>query len=111
VLLHRANQQRAEGASWRDALVDAGVTRFRPILLTSLTTFFGLLPLLFARSAQSEWLTPMAVTLGFGVLCATGITLLLVPTAALVLDRFTQSARAASEASSNSSALPFQRAS
>lgn len=90
VLLHRANQSCAEGAPWREALVEAGVTRFRPILLTSLTTFFGLLPLLFEGSAQAAWLVPMAVTLGFGVLFATGVTLLVVPSAALALERLGQ---------------------
>ncbi len=51
------------------------------IVLTSLTTFFGLLPLLFERSAQAAWLKPMAVTLGFGVVFATVITLVLIPAA------------------------------
>jgi len=69
------------------AFVEAGVTRFRPILLTSLTTFFGLLPLLFERSAQAAWLEPMAVALGFGVVFATVITLVLVPAAALAVER------------------------
>lgn len=73
-----------------------------------LTTFFGLLPLLFERSAQSEWLVPMAVTLGFGVLGATAITLLLVPTAALALDRWLQWV-SPGPATANESSLPFQR--
>jgi multidrug efflux pump subunit AcrB len=87
VLLHRANRLRDAGSSWREALLEASVTRFRPILLTSLTTFFGLLPLLFERSAQAAWLEPMAVALGFGVIFATVITLVLVPAAALALDQ------------------------
>jgi len=83
VLLDRANRRRADGLGWREALLDAGATRFRAIVLTSLTTFFGLLPLLFERSAQAAWLKPMAVTLGFGVVFATVITLVLVPAACM----------------------------
>ena len=83
VLLDRANRRRAEGLGWREALLDAGATRFRAVVLTSLTTFFGLLPLLFERSAQAAWLAPMAVTLGFGVVFATVITLVLVPAACM----------------------------
>jgi multidrug efflux pump subunit AcrB len=86
VLIDRANLRHAEGASWHEALADAGATRFRAILLTSLTTFFGLLPLLFERSAQAAWLKPMAVTLSFGVLLATGITLVLVPACSVIAD-------------------------
>jgi multidrug efflux pump subunit AcrB len=87
VLIDRTNRRRAEGASLHEALADAGVTRFRAILLTSLTTFFGLLPLLFERSAQAAWLKPMAASLGFGVLLATVITLVLVPAAYLLLEQ------------------------
>ncbi len=79
VLIDRANGERRGGLSPRAAVREAGATRFRPILLTSLTTFFGLLPLLFERSAQADWLKPMAVTLAFGVVLATAITLVLVP--------------------------------
>jgi multidrug efflux pump subunit AcrB len=86
LLIERANRRRAEGASAVDALLDAGTTRFRPILLTSLTTFFGLLPLLFEDSAQAEWLKPMAATLAFGVMGATFITLLIVPAAYVALE-------------------------
>lgn len=62
------------------------MTRCRPILLTSLTTFFGLLPLLFELSAQAAWLEPTAVALGSGVVFAARITPVLVPAAALALD-------------------------
>jgi len=81
-----ANRVRACGAPLPEALREGASTRFRPIVLTSLTTFFGLLPLLFERSAQAAWLKPMAVTLGVGVIFATAITLLLVPAAWLVCD-------------------------
>ncbi|MCP4995722.1 MAG: efflux RND transporter permease subunit, partial [Gammaproteobacteria bacterium] len=63
----------------REAILKAGVARFRPVMLTSLTTFMGLMPLLFEQSTQAQFLVPMAVSLGFGVLFATFITLLLVP--------------------------------
>ncbi len=61
------------------AIFSAGVARFRPIMLTSLTTFFGLAPLLFEKSTQAKFLMPMAVSLGFGIIFATLITLILVP--------------------------------
>ena len=68
------------------AIRDAGGKRFRPIVLTSLTTFVGLAPLMFERSMQAMFLVPMAASLAFGVLFATFITLILVPTAYLILD-------------------------
>ena len=68
------------------AIREAGSNRFRPILLTSLTTFFGLAPLMLERSMQAAFLVPMAVSLAFGVLFATFITLILVPTGYLILD-------------------------
>ena len=68
------------------AIREAGVSRFRPILLTSLTTFFGLAPLMLERSFDAAFLVPMAVSLGFGVIFATFITLVLVPTVYLILD-------------------------
>jgi predicted RND superfamily exporter protein len=63
----------------REAALEAGARRFRPILLTSVTTFAGLLPLMLERSLQAQFLIPMAVSLGFGVVFATLITLFLVP--------------------------------
>jgi multidrug efflux pump subunit AcrB len=68
------------------AVREAGVARFRPILLTSLTTFVGLFPLLLEKSMQARFLIPMAVSLAFGVLFATLITLILIPTAYIVLE-------------------------
>jgi multidrug efflux pump subunit AcrB len=64
----------------RQAVIDAGRRRFRPILLTSLTTFFGLFPMILETSVQAQFLIPMAISLGFGVLFSTFITLVLVPT-------------------------------
>ncbi len=68
------------------AVREAGVSRFRPILLTSLTTFFGLAPMMWDRSFDTAFMVPMAVSLGFGVLFATFITLILVPTSYMILD-------------------------
>lgn len=64
--------------------------RFRPILLTSLTTFAGLTPMLLETDIQAKFLIPMAVSLSFGILFATGITLLLVPSIYLILDDATR---------------------
>ncbi|MCH2073726.1 MAG: efflux RND transporter permease subunit [Puniceicoccaceae bacterium] len=79
VLVDFINHERKEGKPLRLAIEDAGAQRFRPIILTSLTTFAGLLPVLFETSLQAQFLIPMAVSLSFGVLFATFITLLLVP--------------------------------
>ncbi|NNE09377.1 MAG: efflux RND transporter permease subunit [Gemmatimonadetes bacterium] len=85
VFVHFVNQHRGERKRVRDAVVDAGTHRFRPILLTSLTTFAGLMPLLLEKSVQAKFLVPMAVSLGFGVLFATLITLVMVPLLYIVL--------------------------
>lgn len=79
ILVVAVNQFRAEGMSIFDALIAGGLRRFRPIVLTSFTTFFGLVPMIFETSVQARFLIPMAISLGFGVLVATGIMLLLVP--------------------------------
>ncbi|ADH86299.1 efflux RND transporter permease subunit [Desulfurivibrio alkaliphilus] len=76
----------AKTAATREAVIDAGCRRFRPILLTSLTTFGGLFPMILETSVQAQFLIPMAISLGFGVLFSTFITLVLVPTLYLVLD-------------------------
>jgi multidrug efflux pump subunit AcrB len=62
-----------------DAIVHAGIDRFRPIVLTSLTTFVGLMPILFERSLQAKFLVPMVISLAFGVLFSSVVTLFLVP--------------------------------
>lgn len=80
------NRRRREGTTLIDAVSRAGAARFRAILLTSLTTFAGLVPLIFEQSTQAQFLIPMAVSLGFGILFATFVTLLLVPVAYLVLE-------------------------
>ncbi len=62
-----------------EAILTAGAARFRPVILTSLTTFIGLVPLLFETATQAQFLIPMAVSLGFGIIFATAITLILIP--------------------------------
>ena len=79
---------RSEGNSIKDAVLEAGPRRFRPIFLTSLTTFVGLIPLILEKSTQAKFMIPMAVSLSFGVLFATAITLLLVPVSYLTLEKY-----------------------
>ena len=86
IMVSYINQKRAEHVDLYTAVREAGVSRFRPILLTSLTTFIGLAPLMLERSFDAEFLLPMAVSLAYGVLFATFITLILVPIEYLILD-------------------------
>ncbi len=79
LLIDYINTARRKGQGLLEAVVAGGVRRFRPILLTSLTTFFGLTPMILETSVQAQFLIPMAISLGFGILFATGITLLLIP--------------------------------
>jgi multidrug efflux pump subunit AcrB len=79
VLVDFINKSIAKGGDLMDAILNAGVARFRPVMLTSATTFIGLVPLLFEKSTQAQFLIPMAVSLGFGIIFATLITLILVP--------------------------------
>jgi multidrug efflux pump subunit AcrB len=86
VLIDFANRKQKAGFDRHRAVREAGIHRFRPILLTSLTTFGGLAPMIFETSRQAKFLIPMAVSLGFGIMFATLITLLLVPTLYLIVD-------------------------
>lgn len=86
VLIDAINRFRNEGMGLWEAVVSGAARRFRPILLTSLTTFFGLAPMILETSVQARFLVPMAVSLGFGVLFATGITLLIVPCSYIILE-------------------------
>lgn len=87
VLVDFVNQRhRAAGETLRSAVERAGVVRFRPVMLTSITTFFGLSPLLMDESSSARFLIPMAISLGFGILFATMITLILVPTNMIIAD-------------------------
>ncbi|MBF0381389.1 MAG: efflux RND transporter permease subunit [Magnetococcales bacterium] len=86
VLVDWINRRLKEGLTPFEAAHKAGAFRFRPILLTSLTTFFGLTPLLLEKSTQAQFLIPMAVSLGFGILYATLLSLILVPAGFLILE-------------------------
>ena len=87
VLVDFINKKRAEGMDLVQAVLTAGAKRFRPVMLTSLTTFMGLMPLLLEQSTQAQFLIPMAISLGFGIIFATFITLILVPVNYLVVER------------------------
>ena len=78
--------KRDDGKTSLEAALAAGPRRFRPILLTSITTFVGLFPLLIEKSVQAQFLIPMAISLAYGVLFATLITLILVPTSYLIIE-------------------------
>ena len=86
VLIDRINRLREEGMELVTALLQAGEDRFRPIILTSLTTFVGLLPIMSETSVQAQFLIPMVTSLSFGVLFATGVTLVLVPALYLIAE-------------------------
>jgi len=86
VLVDFANQRMRAGESISSAVENACVKRFRPVMLTSLTTFCGLLPLLMEKSTTAQFLIPMAISLGFGILFATFITLILVPANILIAE-------------------------
>lgn len=85
VLVDWINNHRNEGGEIREAVRRAGVARFRPILLTSITTFSGLAPLMLDKTTQAQFLIPMAVSLAFGILYATLLSLILVPAGYIVL--------------------------
>ncbi len=86
VLVDWVNRKRREGMSLIDAVRSSGMARFRAVILTSLTTFLGLLPLIFESSTQAQFLIPMAVSLGYGIIFATVVTLILIPVNYLVLE-------------------------
>lgn len=86
VLVEATNRIRDGGVHPREAIVEGAMRRLRPILLTSLTTFLGLMPMILERSLQARFLIPMAISLGFGVMFATFITLLIVPSLYLIVE-------------------------
>jgi len=86
IMVDFVNRARKEGMSLMEAAISAGTQRFRAIILTSLTTFMGLMPIVFERSLQAQVVIPMAISLAFGILFATVITLLLVPALYLILN-------------------------
>jgi multidrug efflux pump subunit AcrB len=86
ILVNFAEHKRREGMERLDAMLEAGRVRVRPILLTSVTTFLGISPLIFFATGQTAFLSPMAVSLGFGLLFATAIILLVIPCFYLIAD-------------------------
>lgn len=86
VLVDFINKKREEGMKLQEAVMISGVKRFRPIFLTSITTFAGLIPLMFDPALHAQFLKPMAISLGYGILFATMITLFLIPAAYLALE-------------------------
>ena len=86
VLIDFANRRRHQGIMVREAIHDAAIHRFRPVLLTTVTTFGGLAPMIFETSRQARFLIPMAISLGYGIVFATLITLIIVPSVYLIID-------------------------
>ena len=93
VLIHGVNRFRASGDSMPEALVNAAVSRFRPILITTVTTMSGLTPLMLTQSVQAKSMVPMAISLGFGVLVSSAAALVLVPAFWLLLHDVSQRAK------------------
>lgn len=86
LIIDKINTNRLTAPDLTDAVLDAGQRRLRPILLTSFTTFFGLFPMILETSVQAQFLIPMAISLGFGILFATLITLILIPSLYMILE-------------------------
>ncbi len=93
VMVDYANKLRREGYSAAEAIENAGIRRFRPIWLTTMTTFCGVGPMIFETSRQARFLIPMALSLGFGIVFATAITLVLVPALYMVVEDATSAMR------------------
>ena len=102
ILLDFVIKGRDEGLSIEGSLALAGERRFRAILLTTLTTFFGLLPIIFETSLQAQFVIPMAISLAFGILFGTVITLFLVPSLYMVLNDMVGSSRSSGDSLLNS---------
>jgi len=94
VLVHYINQQRAKDIPLLECVRRAGIVRFRPIVLTSMTTFIGLLPIMFEPAVAARPLVPMAIALGWGVLFAAMVTLFLVPAGYVILSDLSPAMRA-----------------
>jgi len=86
LLIDYINTMREKGLDAHQCVLEAGRRRLRPIILTSLTTSIGLMPIILETSVQAQFLIPMAISLGFGILFATGITLFLIPSLYLILE-------------------------
>jgi multidrug efflux pump subunit AcrB len=87
ILVVAINRFREQGNPLKEAVIMGGIRRFRPIVLTSATTFLGLAPMIFETSGQARFLIPMALSLGFGILFATGVILIIVPTLYISLEQ------------------------
>jgi multidrug efflux pump subunit AcrB len=88
VFITTYNSMVEEGKTHMDAIYETGLSRFRPILLTTITTFAGLAPLLFEKSLQAQFLIPMAISVSFGLLVITAVILVLLPVLLILLNRF-----------------------
>ena len=85
IMVDFINKARAEGIRIKDAVLQSGTLRFRAIVLTSLTTALGLMPIMFEKSVQAQYVTPMAISMSFGIVFATVITLFLIPSLYMLL--------------------------
>ncbi len=90
ILIDFINKARQAGASTYDAVISSGKERFRPIILTSLTTAAGLMPIMLEKSVQAQYIIPMAISLSFGIIFATVITLFLIPSLYILQEDFGQ---------------------
>lgn len=88
IMVDFVNRGRAEGMNLHDAVVEAGTSRFRAIMLTTMTTFLGLLPIMFETSLQAQLVIPMTLSLGWGIVFGTVLTLVMIPSLYLILDDF-----------------------
>jgi len=88
VLTTTMNEMIRDGMPFEVAALEASKRRFRPILLTSLTTFIGLAPMIFETSPQARYLVPMAIALGFGIMFSAGVVLVMMPACHVILNRF-----------------------
>jgi multidrug efflux pump subunit AcrB len=86
IMIDLINRERRSGIELGQVIRDSVTRRFRPIMLTTMTTFLGLLPMLLEKSLQAQFLIPMAISLAFGIVFATSITLLLVPSLYMILE-------------------------
>ena len=94
IMIDLINRERREGVALKQVIRDSVTRRFRPIMLTTMTTFCGLVPMMLEKSLQARFLIPMAVSLAFGVLFATAITLILVPALYMILEDFKTAVKA-----------------
>jgi multidrug efflux pump subunit AcrB len=100
IMIHYANGKRADHSAFQ-AIHEAGIRRFRPIILTTLTTFGGLTPIILETSRQATHLIPMAISLGFGIIFATAIILVIVPNLYMITNDFIKLAKGKAAANSS----------